>query len=107
MIGTFYVVPYYITPGMYVYNGLITSLFSGNNSTVVGDPDSEFSQYLNGIGQCNANGCVGTANEYIQNFFGGQFGIAYSLRNAIVLGCILIIARLFTWIALKYIRFSN
>jgi len=111
MIGTFYVVPYYITPGSYVYNGLITALYVDNNSTVVGEPGSGYSEYLAAEGRCydDSNGlCVGTAQQYVLYFFGGQFGVhGLNMRNALVLGLFLVVSRLFTWIALKYIRFSN
>lgn len=107
MIGTFYVFPYYITPGMYVYNGLVTVLYSSNNSTVIPDGGSEFYTYLVNNTLCDPADCDGTAGEYVDYFFGGQFGKQYTLRNALVLGLFLIVSRLFTWIALKYIRFSD
>jgi len=107
MIGTFYVLPYYITPGMYVYNGMVTALYDGNNSTVIPDLNSDFYNYLVDNALYDVSNCTGTAAEYVDNFFGGQFGIQYTLRNALVLGAFLTVARLLTWVALKYIRFSN
>jgi len=109
LCSTFYVVPYYITPGSYVYNGLVTSVYANSSDPVLADEGSEFYDYLN----CSAttsegNLCFGTSNDYVQSFFGGQYGNrGYNLRNAFILALFLVVARLFTWIALKYIRFSN
>lgn len=108
-MGTFYAFPYYITPGQYVYNGLITSIYKDNNSTVVANTNTAFYKYLNETGNCNAvDVCTGTASDYIQVFFGGNFVSSDNphLENALVLGLFLCAARVFTWIALKYIRFS-
>jgi hypothetical protein len=123
MVGTFYAVPYYITPGHYVYDGLITCLYRNNNDTVVADFGSDYYDYLVGIGQCsNATtttttadiaACEGTAYQYANSFFGGQFMIQYSPRftstamNAIILGFILALSRVLTFVSLKYIRHSE
>jgi len=48
----------------------------------------------------------GTASEYINNFFGGEFGLRGAFLGCLVLGCILTLSRIFTWVALKYIRFA-
>jgi hypothetical protein len=127
MVGTFYAVPYYITPGHYVYDGLITCLYRNNNDTVVADYGSDYYDYLVGIGQCSnsnstadadadaaaAAACEGTAYQYANSFFGGQFMIQYSPRftstamNAIILGFILALSRVLTFVSLKYIRHSE
>jgi hypothetical protein len=99
-----------------VYDGLITSLYRNNNDTVTADYGSQYYDYLVGIGQCNTTSpppCQGTAYQYVNNFFGGQFMVQYSDHftsnglNCIVLGFILTLARALTFLALKYIRHSE
>jgi hypothetical protein len=116
MVGTFYEVPYYITPGHYVYDGLVTCLYRNNNDTVIADYGSDYYDYLVDIGQCGNSTvevCEGTAYQYANNFFGGQFMIRYSSRftstglNTIVLGFILALSRVLTFVSLKYIRHSE
>jgi hypothetical protein len=120
---TFYAVPYWITPGHFVYDGLITCLYRNNNDTVTADYGSQYYEYLVGIDQCSSSSasaadaaavvCQGTAYQYVNNFFGGQFMIQYSSHftstglNCIVLGFVLTLARLLTFLALKYIRHSE
>jgi len=45
MTGLF-AITYWITPGHYVYEGMITSLFEDDNRTVVADEGSDFWDYL-------------------------------------------------------------
>lgn len=111
MVGTFYAFPFYITPGQYVYNGLLGALFHNNSNPVIANPGSEFFLYLNstaGVGWCNESLCIGTAQDYVSSYFGGYYADdgRLHLKNALVLGLFLTASRLFTWIALKYIRFS-
>lgn len=115
MVGTFYAVPYYICPGHYIYQGLVVSVYGENNDTVVASNGSEFQTYLVDAGQCTLEtpDCNGTISEYIDSFFGGEFGDANDppvksrVICGIVLGFILVLSRLLTWLALKYIRFAS
>lgn len=107
MVGTFFEVPYVITPGRYVYEGLVTSLYRTIDDTVVADPNSEFDDYLISKGVCNPASdeiCIGTTNDFIDSFFGGEFSEDNILRNALILGGILIFTRILTWLALEYIH---
>jgi len=104
----FYSIPYYICPGRYVYDGLLMALFQDNDEQVRADPGSLFEKYLIEKGVCAVGqvDCTGTAFEFVQEAFGGELGVRGPGRSGIVLGCILLLARILTWIALKNIRFS-
>jgi len=111
MVRTFYAVPYYICPGHYVYDGLLASMYLRNNETVLADRGSLFERYLEDQGTCNSTvshqtSCTGTAYEFIQFFFGNQVAVDQPAFSGVVLGAMLILARVLTWVALKYIRFS-
>ena len=107
MVGTFFQVPYSITPGRYVYEGLVVTLYRTINGTVVADPSSEFYDYLLSKGKCNESSneiCIGSTDDYIESFFGGEFSEDNIIRNGLILGGILVFTRVLTWLALEYIR---
>ena len=109
MVGTFFALPYYISPGHFVYEGLVTSLYFDDDRNVHADYGSEFWQYLVANGDCSEDHevCVGTVEEYVNVFFGNEFTINNMPRNALVLGFVLILTRGLTWLSLKYIRFRD
>ncbi|GKY96133.1 hypothetical protein MPSEU_000573400 [Mayamaea pseudoterrestris] len=109
--GTFYAFPYFITPGHYVYNGMVTSLFANSTETVVANSGSGFYEYLLDEGHCTGNEtmnlpCNSTVSDYVIYFYGGYYGQSGHVANAVALGAFLVAARVLTWLALKYIRFS-
>jgi hypothetical protein len=109
MRGTFYALPYFITPGHYVYNGMVTSLYANNMETVVASPGSAFNEYLISLDLCTSDetDCSSTMDAYVRYFYGGYYGQDTHFANAMALGAFLVFARVFTWLALKYIRFSD
>jgi hypothetical protein len=113
MIGTFYALPYYISPGHYVYQGMIISIYNNNSDPVAASNGSDFYTWLVDAGICSESSsseCIGTAGQYVNYFFDGNFtSTEYSsglLLPIIVLTVILVFSRVFTWLALKYIRFG-
>jgi hypothetical protein len=100
MVGTFYAVPYYISPSHYVYESLVMSLYSNDTRTVLADDGSEFYEYM----RCTGSPCQGTVVQYVDWFFDGNFVVTNNYRNALILGFILILARFLTWVALKKVR---
>jgi len=99
---------YWITPGHFVYEGLVISLFQHDNRTVFASEGSEYYMYLdcNSVTNTAQNPCGGTVLQYIDFFFGGKFSAAHIPTNAWVLGVILVIARLCTYFALRYLKFT-
>jgi hypothetical protein len=109
LVGTFYAVPYYITPGHYVYESLVTTLFANDSRLVAANVDSDFYMYLvdNDVCAMGETKCYGTIREYVDVFFGFNYSHENKTRNACILGFILLLARVLTWVALKYIRFAS
>jgi len=126
--GTFFQGAFFICPGHYVYDGLLIALYQDNTGVVLTDPDSPFENYLIDIGACPPSlgddydeasfahfssigdtmmnsSCNGTSYQFVQYAFGGHLGVRGPGRSAIVLGCILLLARVLTWVALKRIRY--
>jgi ABC-type multidrug transport system ATPase subunit len=102
----FFVVPYYITPGHYVYEGLMVSLFDGDNRTVVANQGSDFYDYLD-CSQDGVDPCQGTVDQYFNVFFGGKYNRGNISLDIGVLTAFLILARLATFLALKYFNYTS
>jgi hypothetical protein len=71
---------------------------------------SDYNQWLVDEGKCvehQEDPCIGDQKDYILFFFGGEYTADNTTRNVIILAVVLILVRYFTWIALKYIRFSK
>ena len=109
LVGGFYAIPYTITPGHYVYESLVMAIFSKDERQVLANVDSPFYTYLIDMDDCERDDaqCFGSIRQYVNVFFGFEFTADHQERNAGILGCILILARVLTWIALKYIRFAS
>jgi len=123
MIGNFWVITYIITPGHYVYEGLVTSAFWNDYRTVIVTNASQYyveltspgyvgqnnTLYENGVCEVMDDGsyCEVTANEFVYAFFGQQYGRRNIPRNVIVLACILVGVRIFTFLALRNLTYSG
>jgi hypothetical protein len=109
MVGGFYAVPYYICPGHYVYESMVTAIFNSDEPSVLANFGSEFYDYLLDKGCTPTNGepCIGTMRQYVDVFFGFEYSRENKLRNALILGFVLAMTRVLTWVALKYIRFAS
>lgn len=109
LVGSFFAFPFYITPGQYVYEGMVTSLYKGSPKIVTADVGGGFFEYLVDTGVCvpqQPEPCQGTVSDFIDVFFGGVFTDDHISRNALILGGILILTRVLTFAGLKYIRYN-
>jgi hypothetical protein len=103
MTGLFSVT-YWITPGHYVYEGLVLAQFHGDERIVHAVNGSEFYDYLD----CTeAHACNGTVTEFVDHFFGGRFHVDNELQDILVLALYLVFARVLTFFALKHFNFSD
>ena len=60
-----------ITPGSYVYEGMIVSLFTDDLRTVIADEGSEFFVDLGCEPGTPEGECTGTVEQFVESFFGG------------------------------------
>jgi len=77
----------------------LTSAYVGQNSTV----------YENGVCEVMDDGsyCTVPVNEFVYAFFGQQYGRRNIGRNVIILACILVGVRIFTFLALRNLTYSG
>jgi hypothetical protein len=122
MIGNFWVITYMISPGHYVYEGLVSSVFWNDNRTVIVTNASQYfinltsayvgqnsTVYENGVCEVMDDGsyCTVPVNEFVYAFFGQQYGRRNIGRNVIILACILVGVRIFTFLALRNLTYSG
>ena len=123
MIGNFWVITYMINPGHYIYEGLVTSVFWNDYRTVIVTNASQYfielttpgfigqNSTVHEDGACEVMGdgsfCEVPVNEFVYAFFGQQYGRRNMGRNAIILACILVAVRIFTFLALRNLTYSG
>lgn len=101
----FFAIPFWITPGHYVYEGLVVSLFYNITTPVIATEGSAF-YYELGCSIDNPEPCVGTVWGYVDYFFGGRFQRSHLYYDILVLGFYLTMARVVTFLALNYFNFT-
>jgi hypothetical protein len=105
---------YWITPGHFVYQGLVLAQYWGDTRQVIASQGSEFWEYL-GCDELNdtdddddaAGECVGDVTQFVWVFFGGKFTGDNKVQCILVLSLLLLLARVFTFLALKRFRYTN
>jgi hypothetical protein len=106
----FYAITYYLTPGHYVFEGEVTSIMTNSIRSVQASTGSYYYEWLVDAGTCVLDqkaACIGSQHDFILYFFGGEYVEEHIPRNAYILGGVVFLVRLFTYFALKYIRFSD
>jgi len=98
----FFAVPFWITPGHYVYEGLVVSLFYNLTTPVIATEGSHFYHELG----CTDEPCIGTVWGYVDSFFGGRFQRSHLYYDVLVLGFCLTLSRVVTFLALKHFNFT-
>lgn len=103
---------YWITPGHYVYEGLILAQFWGDDRPVVASEGSEFYDFLgcedlDSTNDDPAGECIGDVTQYVWVFFGGKFNFENELQDIAVLSFFLVLARVCTFFALKRFQYTN
>ncbi len=102
----FFELTYWITPGHYVYEGLVLAQYHADERTVVAVNNSEFYDFLG----CNDRvvvQCNGTVEQFVYVFFGGRFNKSNEVQDILVLALFLVTARVMTFYALQKFNFSN
>jgi ABC-type cobalamin/Fe3+-siderophores transport system ATPase subunit len=97
---------YWLTPGHYVFEGMIISLFDEDERLVFATDNSQF--FLDQ--GCSVNqmfACNGTVSDFVQSYFGGKFVESHILMNTGILAAYLVVARLATFLALKHFNFTS
>ena len=108
-------VAYWLFPGHYVLEGLITSQFHEDNTPIEATPGSPFYNFLvansDAVVQCagvtGLSGLCGTAEDWIDYTFGGKFSFDNVPWNVLYLVCLVVGSRLITFIALGNLNYLS
>ena len=103
----FWQITYWINPGHFVYEGLCMSVFHADERKVQISEGSDAYNPLNCTEILVDGVCEVDVSTYVDVFFGGLFSRDNIWRNAIVLGVILFVVRICTFIALHFLTYSG
>jgi hypothetical protein len=98
---------YWITPGHYVYEGLILAQYWGDTRTVIASDGSDFYNWLGCADHPPGEECTGNVTQFVWVFFGEKFNIDNEVQNVLVLALFLVLARATTFIALRAFNYSS
>jgi hypothetical protein len=105
-LSGFFEIPYWITPGHYVFEGMVMSVFAYNDTPVLATTGSTFYESL-GCSETTDEECTGPLYDFVQVFFGGKFQRDHIWYDALACGMYLIAARVVTYYGLKYFNYMN
>lgn len=100
---------YWLMPGHYIFEGLMTSQFRDDETQIIASPGTPFWNFLRCEEQI-VNGaieCTGTAEEWVFASFEGEFLPDHIPGNIIYLVGLLITTRIVTALALAYLNFRQ
>ncbi|KAL9185143.1 LOW QUALITY PROTEIN: hypothetical protein ACHAXT_002920 [Thalassiosira profunda] len=103
----FWQITYWINPGHFVYEGLTMSVFYNDTRTVIVSEGSDYYYDLDCPDNLVDGNCEVQASIFVDAFFGGLFQRDHLMRNALILGGILAVVRLCTFIALRYLTYTG
>mmetsp|Transcript_21957 Transcript_21957/g.49245 ORF Transcript_21957/g.49245 Transcript_21957/m.49245 type:complete len:400 (+) Transcript_21957:352-1551(+) len=98
---------YWITPGHFVYEGLVLSQYWGDKRIVKTNSGSEFHIWLGCEKLDSAEYCEGTVEQYVWVFFGEKFNDGNLYQDILILALFLVIARVTTFFALRKCQYTN
>lgn len=105
-LSGFFEIPYWITPGHYVFEGMVLACFHDDQRQVLAQPGSPFYESLESLG-CDAEPCIGTVDQFIDTFFGGKFQRSHLWYDIFALAVYLVAARILTFFALKHFNYTG
>ena len=100
-------IPLFTTVGHYVYEGLVLAAFDNDQRQVLANPGSSFYAAVCGDDWPADQECIGTIQDYINVFFGGEFHRSHLWYDILALALFLVSARVLTFFALKYFNYTG
>lgn len=107
-IPKFWIFMYWLLPGHYVLEGLMTTQFENDTSPIAANLESVFYQYLVDSEQCvQGSSCTGTAEEWVQATFAGNFSVANVPYDILYLVGVIICTRVITVWSLGHLNYQS
>ena len=109
-IPKFWIFMYWLLPGHYILEGLMTTQYENDTTPIAAQPGSPFYDYLIGTDQCSGDideGCTGTAEEWVYATFDGEFSRANVPYDILYLVVATILTRVVTVWALGHLNYRS
>ena len=87
--------------------GLVMSVFFNDDREVIVGQGSDYYDELNCDNIAVDGECKVSVSAYVDAFFGGQYSKDNVVRNAVILGAILLVVRASTFLALAKLTYSG
>merc|ERR1712021_299860 len=107
-IPKFWIFMYWILPGHYILEGLLTTQYDGDETPITAQVDSPYWDYLqctNALNGTGTAGCVGTAQDWITATFAGNFSrdnVPYDILYLVVVTILTRVATVWALGSLNY-----
>lgn len=109
-IPNFWIFMYWLLPGHYILEGLLTTQYNNDESPITANTGSGFYQYLidsgKNITDCSAE-CTGTAESWVEYTFDGEFSIENVPYDILYLVAMTILTRVISVWALGHINYRS
>mmetsp|Transcript_3054 Transcript_3054/g.4361 ORF Transcript_3054/g.4361 Transcript_3054/m.4361 type:complete len:251 (+) Transcript_3054:1980-2732(+) len=109
-IKSFWLFAYWLFPGHYILEGLVSSQFHNDDTPITPNLGSEFCFFVADAsnGECsisNCYECTGTAEDWIHISFGNEFQFDNLGYDVIYLFCAIIVIKYITYVALMKLNY--
>mmetsp|Transcript_17034 Transcript_17034/g.39117 ORF Transcript_17034/g.39117 Transcript_17034/m.39117 type:complete len:1432 (-) Transcript_17034:3850-8145(-) len=106
-IPKFWIFMYWLLPGHYVLEGLLTTQYDNDTTPIAANPGSKFYQYLVDSDQCaqGSKVCIGTAEEWVSSTFDGEFSRENVPYDILYLVGVTVLTRVISVWALAYLNY--
>eukprot|EP00536_Pseudo-nitzschia_multiseries_P009814 jgi/Psemu1/242415/estExt_Genewise1.C_2850020 len=108
-IPKFWVFMYWLLPGHYILEGLLTTQYDNDTTPISANPGSGFYQYLVDSDQCAQGSavCTGTAEEWVYFTFDGEFSKENVPYDVLYLVGVTILTRVISVWALGHLNYRS
>jgi hypothetical protein len=102
-IPTFWVFMYWITPGHYIFEGIIMSQYDNDDTPIIASAGSAFYSTLN----CQPEvPCIGTAGAWVTSSF-PEWDVDHLFYDALYMIALIFVTRLITFFALTNLDYRS
>jgi hypothetical protein len=86
---------------------MVTSVFYNDDRQVIVTSGSDYWDFLDCSSIAVDGECEVAVSDYVNAFYGGHFSRDNVMRNALILGAILLVVRASTFVALKKLTYTG
>lgn len=96
-----------ISPGHYIYEGLMMTQFRDDDTEIIAAPGSPFYNSLGCTPNPDPSSCTGTAEDWVNVSFGPDFSYSHVPYNLVYLLGLILFSRFVTYLALTHLNYRS